>query len=288
VAERGVRELEAVEEKVSYVKEMFSHKASVYGLLRSLAAGAVLAIPFGFGIGALPLIAFGTGAALAALFVPSSPKFREKVDLAKRRGHRERMRDHLTNEITLRSGPDHPFWTGYHRMRERLESLTKMASNRKNSLTLRDVERLDDATVDFLGLWLARMVIYDRQQAMDEDELRRKLDGVNQQLERELGSTDRRQLEKARKDLEQVLERRDRLKTRDASLEAAMLAMCDTFDEVYQGVMTNPNASDINSKLQEAVERMHIQEDLGAALDDDLGEMFRVRRTGQAVRAKSA
>ncbi|MEF8705745.1 MAG: hypothetical protein V5B07_04855 [Candidatus Accumulibacter sp. UW27] len=62
--------------KPSYVKEVLTSQPNLYAFLGSLAVGALLSIPFGFGVGALPLIAFAAGDILAALHVPSLPTFR--------------------------------------------------------------------------------------------------------------------------------------------------------------------------------------------------------------------
>lgn len=278
---------QAVEEKVSYVKEMLAHKYNMYGFLGSLAAGAVLSIPFGFGVGLIPVIAYAAGAAIAALFIPSMPSFREKVDTRKRAERREASREHLMNEINMRVGQDHNNWRAYWRMRERVETLRKTASNRQTQLRMRDVERMDDATVDFLGLWLAGLAIYDRQRSMDERKIRYKLEEVEARLKEATAHADIRRLEKAKGDLEKILKRREQLTSREASIEAAMLNMADTFDEVYQGVMANPHSGDVTRQLQDAVERMHVQEDLGSVLDEDINQMFSVRRSAQAAKSKS-
>ena len=57
--------------KPSYVREVLTSQTNLYAGLGSLALGVVLSIPFGFGIGALPLIAFAAGDILAALHIPS-------------------------------------------------------------------------------------------------------------------------------------------------------------------------------------------------------------------------
>lgn len=275
------------EEKVSYVKEMLTHKNNVYGLLGSFAFGAVLSLPFGFGVGLLPVLAYAAGVAIAALFIPSTPTFRDKVDARKRSERREASREHLMHEINMRVGQEHNNWRAYWRMRERVDTLRKTATNRKTSLRLRDVERMDDATVDFLGLWLAGLAIYDRQRSMDERKIRYKLEEVESRIAEASNTADKRRLEKARSDLQNILNRREQLSSREASIEAAMLNMADTFDEVYQGVMANPNSGDVTEQLQNAVERMHVQEDLGSVMDDDINEMFEVRRSAQAAKSKS-
>jgi hypothetical protein len=56
-----------------------------------------------------------------------------------------------------------------------------------------------------------------------------------------------------------------------------MLAMSDALEEVYQGVMSNPASNDASRRLQQAVDRMRIEDDLGSALDEDLEGVFNPR-----------
>ena len=54
------------EKQPSYLKEMLASQGNLYAGLSSMAAAALLSIPFGFGIAALPLIAFAAGELIAA------------------------------------------------------------------------------------------------------------------------------------------------------------------------------------------------------------------------------
>jgi len=272
------------EEAVSYLKEMVAHPASVYGLLGMLALGAVVSIPLGLGVGVIPLLAFAAGESIAALFVPNSPVFREMVDRKKRRERREKFREHLTDKIESKVGGDHPHWAVYQRMRERLTSLQEIAANRATSLSPYDVERLDEATVDYLGLWLARLVMSERRATLDERGIKARIESIDKQIEGVAG-VERKRLAKARQDLERILKRRTNLTARETAVEAAMLSMSDTFEEVYQRVMTDPTSTDVAQELQNAVERLGIEEELDFAVEEELGDLLQARKDRVAHKA---
>ena len=265
-------------EEISYLKEMITSQTSLLSGLGALAAGAILSIPLGLGFAAIPVLGWAAAEAIAALFVPSSPVFRHKIDLRKRRERREQARQHMSQEITNRVGGDAKNWVVYWRMRERLESLRELVKHRDNSLSDTDVERLDDATVDYLGLWLARIVMAERRRTVDVKQIRGKVARIERQIERSESALEVRKLEKARADLERILKRQDALWTRETSVEAAMLSMADTFEEVYQRLMTNPQSVDVAEHLNSAVDRMAIEEELDLAVDRELDELLHKRR----------
>ena len=70
--------------------------------------------------------------------------------------------------------------------------------------------------------------------------------------------------------------------------DAALIAMPDAFDEVYQGVMQNPTSSDAVQRLQQAVERMRVEDELGAAVDEDLASLFKDSKGAAAQRQAGA
>jgi len=251
----------------SYVKEMLTSQASLNGLLGSMALGTLLAFPYGFGVATIPVLFFAAAEAVAALFVPNSPSFRSKIDRDKRKERRERARSHLVEALSERTVDD-PLWSLYDSMLTRLDSLRHMVGTRNTTLSESDIERLDDATVDFLSLWLGRLAMTDRLEAIDEAAVRSKLKSIARQIDESSDSSNRRQLQQAKSDLERILTRRERLLARQAAVEAAQLSLADIFDEVYQGVMTNSTTGENSRDLQEAVERLHIEEDLDIGGDD--------------------
>ena len=266
------------EEAVSYLKEMLAHPTSGWGLLGALGIGALLSIPLGLGVGFIPLLLFAAGESIAALFVPNSPVFREKIDRKKRAERREQFRRHLVGKIEAKVGGDHPHWSVYRRMRERHASLGEIASNRETSLTPYDVERLDDATVDYLGLWLARLVMSERRGTLDDRGIQGRIESIDRQIEATSAAIERKRLAKARQDLQRILRRRESLTARETAVEATMLSMSDTFEEVYQRVMTDPNSTDIARELQGAVERLGIEEEIDFAVEEELGDLVRRRQ----------
>ena len=274
-------------ENVSYLKEMLTSPGSIYGLLGTLILAALLSIPLGIGIALIPLLFFGAFETIAALFIPSSPVFQAKVQKRLRAERREKSREHLIEEIQRRDSGEGQFhWRAYHRMRERVESLIQIAGNRQTAMSERDVERLDDATVDYLGLWLAWLVMAERWQNVDEDGITRRITAIEKQIEKLDDSVERRRLEKARADLERILARRKTLWGRATEVEAKMLAMTDTLEEVYQRVITNPNSDDATSQLQDAVERMKVEEEIDMAVDAELDALMGRKKKAAAAAMK--
>jgi hypothetical protein len=98
---------------------------------------------------------------------------------------------------------------------------------------------------------------------------------------------ERRRLEKARVDLERILTRRKTLWGRATEVEAKMLAMTDTLEEVYQRVITNPNSDDATNQLQDALERMKVEEEIDMAVDAELDTLLRGRKAS-AAKARTA
>ena len=111
------------ERGTNYLKEMLTGQTNVNVALGALAAGSVLALPFGLAIGLIPVVGYAAGASVASLFVPGSRKFRNKVDRRKHIESREAARDHLLAEIYKRI-PDGggTYGEAYQRMLERCAS----------------------------------------------------------------------------------------------------------------------------------------------------------------------
>ena len=263
------------EGKPPYVREVLTSQANLYAFLGSLAAAALLSIPFGFGVGALPLIAFAAGEVLAALHIPSLPTFREKVDRRWRARARQASREQLIVELQKRAAKRDGFsprLRTYQRMLERVEALYQRAETGLSRLHYRDVEQLDDVTVEYLGLWLSALVIDDRMESINLREVDARLAGIEKELAAPRTGTDLRQLQKARSDYTALIERHNRMQSRRRALEAAMLSMPDQLDEIYQTIMTLPASEDVGSRLEEAVGKLRLQEDIEADLTSGLAE----------------
>jgi hypothetical protein len=248
------------EAQPSYLWEMLTSPLNINLGLGALALGGVLALPLGLPGLILPLIAFGAGEAIAAMYVPALPTFREKVDLKYRNKRRERVLEHLQEEIRRRCSEGDPRWRIYHRLRDRITSMRTMARHRRSVIAERDMEKLDDACLDYLGLWLAELSMRERRGSVDEAAIAQRIAELDERLK---GTPpDRRSLEKARADLEELLLRHQRLASRKVAVEAAMLALPDTLEEIYHAMVTLPASGEGGARLQEAIERLRLEEEL--------------------------
>lgn len=277
--------------KPSYVQEMILHPTNGYLALGSVLAGALLSFPFGVGVGLLPVIGFAAGEAIASLFVPSHPGFREWVDKKSRTRAREEVRGHLEEEISQRVPNERAgYWHTYRRMQERIDSLARMAESHDTELSPRDVEALDDASVKFLGYWLANLTMADRRARIDTDALRQRLGHIEAELEAATARSERARLQKTYADLEALIRRRSTLQTRQTEVETTMLTMADALEEVFQQVVANPNGPQVGTQLREAAERMRAEEALDHAIDDELEDFLssRPQRPARARRAVAA
>jgi hypothetical protein len=274
-------------EEPSYLWEMITHQYTLYGFLSSLAAGSVLAIPYDLGVAALPLVGFLGATSLAALFVPGFSGFRYRVNMRRRAARRDAARDHLLSELSVRAGPEHPNFAIYQRMVQHVASLRALARSQRSAFGIEDVERLEDAAVDYLGLWLARLAMEERHARLSGQNLEQKIAGTQRRLEQASGD-ERRPLEKAQEELERLLRSRKRIEAHETAVDAALIAMPDAFDEVYQSVMQNPTSSDAVQRLQQAVERMRVEDELSAAVDEDLASLFKDDKGAAAQRQAGA
>lgn len=258
--------------KPSYLRAMLTSPANINLGLISVISATALSFPFGLAGAALPLIAFGAGEAIAALFLPSSSTFRARVD----RRHRARMRAgriaHLSEEIAVRVGPEHRNWTTHERIRGRIESLAELIRHRASSLAESDLERLQDASSDYLGLWLSELSMRERIESTDLPGLQRRSAELARRIE--AGDPDRRSLVKAKADIDELIQRHRRLASRKAAVDAALLSLPDTVEEIYHAMIATPSAGDVRSQLQSAIERLRLEEELEDTYTAELDQVL--------------
>lgn len=260
----------------SYLVEMLSHRYNLYGLLGAVGTGAILSIPFGLGLAFVPLLGYLATTSIAALFVPGSRAFRETVDREQRTKARDGVRQHLLSEIRKRVGNEHGLWAVYLRMLDRRDALARLAEQSESAIQTEEVEQLDDSTIDFLGLWLGRIAISERDKAFSEQELIGRIADLDRDLKGLESEDDRRRLLKAKSDLEGLVKRRQEMRSRDRAAEAAMMSMSDAYDELYQRVMANPTSRDaVAGELRAAVERLNVEEELDSVLFHEVEAMLR-------------
>ena len=256
-----------------YLREFLTSQGNVYALLGSVATAAVLSIPFGFGIGAIPLIAWAAGEAIAAMYIPASITFRDRIDRRYRAAARNASRAHLLEEIGRRirgrNRVDKTLDT-YERMAQRVASLYTLAADSATQFSARDVEKLDDASLDFLYVRLALLIIEDRSAAIDLGDIERRVAAIDRELAGQYPGSDVRQLNKARSDYLALAARHRRMLSRKTALEAALIAMPDQMEEIYQTIITAPGSQELGAKLTEAVANLRLQEDIEVELAGDI------------------
>jgi hypothetical protein len=256
----------------SYLWAMLTHPLNVNLGLASAALATFLAIPFGFGIAALPLLAFGAGDAIASMFIPASATFRNNVDRKWKLRRRMLATEHLQREIARRARDKDPRWEIHARLRDRIGSLGEMIRHRQSGIAERDIDRLEDAAVDYLGLWLADLSMVERQAQVNEPELQRRVADLTKRID--AGADDARSLQKARADLEELLVRHRRLASRKAAVEAALLSLPDAVEEIYHAVVTTPSAGEGGARLQEAIDRLRLEEELESSYGAEISELL--------------
>lgn len=271
------------EPETSYAMEVLTSQPSVVGLAGSVAVGAALLVATASApVAAVPLLAAAAAESLALLFVPSNPSFRQSVDRRKRAERREQRRENLTEELSRKVDQSDSKLQQYFRMRERLESLQRLAKTRGAALSFEQLESLDEATVDYLALWLALLAMEEHYNSTDASKLERRLTDVEVQLEGDVSQADRKHLEKARSDIQSMLRRRESSRNRSLSIETAMMSMADAYEEVYQRIVANPGSSaDVTSALDSAVDHLRVEEELDLAVDNELAGLLASRRAAQ-------
>jgi hypothetical protein len=248
--------------EVSYLKEMLYSQTNINWFLTTLAGSALLSFPYGWSGAAVPLVLFAAGEMIAAMFVPSSSRFRHAVDRQYRLRRRQAAQQHVKQEISRRSDESNPNWSVFEKMLQRAASLREMLKFRGTTLTEKDVERMEDAAYDFLTLWLASLSIQERLVSLNKADLDRRLEKVGRDADDGSEGGDRASFDRAKADLQELIARRQRLISRRAAVDAAVLALPDAVEEIYQATITAPIAGDVERRLQDAVDRLNIEAQL--------------------------
>ncbi len=243
------------------------NKAMVLGLL---GASVLMSLPWGgdgLGIGLLALAAtqlVGLG------FVPGLPNFQASVDKRDRQAARAQRRTRLLEEIQGHGGSTH--LRSYEQMCLRVASLYRTAGDRSSSLTEREVEQLDDLSVDYLRRCLSDAVARGSDRGEGGTVASRKLREVENRLSGgNLSRDDEQQLRQAKTDYEEAIARQVRMTMRRSALEASLISMPVRLEEVFQMVMSSPQAGNIGQLLEESVSKLRLAEEAALDIDHALG-----------------
>jgi hypothetical protein len=259
-------------ERPSYLKEMLLSPTNINVSLSSAVLAGALSIPFGVPAVVLVGIAWLAGESIAAMYVPALSTFRAACDQRARARRREGIVDDLSEEIRNRGAANDRNWTVLAQMHERIAFLREIAKNRDIPLNVSDIDRLDDACVDFLGLWLSHLAMEERERSADDVAIDRRLKDIEQRLANKPERAEQVSLEKARGDLHEMLRRHQRIGTRKAAVEAALLSIPDAVEEIYHMVISAPTSGAQADRLQDAINRLHLEESLEATVNDELGD----------------
>jgi hypothetical protein len=266
------RPMGEVAERPSYLREMLLSPTNINVSLSSAVLAGALSIPFGIPAVVLVGIAWLAGESIASMYVPSLSTFRSSCDQRARTRRRAGIVDDLSAEIRNRGNEGDRNWGVLARMHERIAFLREIARNRDIPLNVSDIDRLDDACVDFLGLWLSHLAMEERERSADDVAIDRRLKDIEQRLANQPDRAEQVSLEKARGDLHEMLRRHQRIGTRKAAVEAALLSIPDAVEEIYHMVISAPTSGAQADRLQDAINRLHMEESLEATVNDELGD----------------
>ncbi|MEO5793870.1 MAG: hypothetical protein ABIP34_02235 [Rhodoferax sp.] len=253
-------------DKPNYLGAFLKHPSNLTALLAAGCAAIFASMPMGWaGLGLVGAVALGTEA-LAALAIPSLPSFKAWVDREQHQQARSQRQTRLLAELgTL--GDKNALAT-YRHMCGRVQALYQTADDSRTTLTLQDVDKLEDLTVDYLGLCVAYLSLRQRKDGPSEELLTQRIASLQAQLQTtRLPEDEARQLRSALAQYSESLQRARRLAGRRSALEATLLSMPDKMEEVYQLVITSPYSSEMGSKLEDSLARLRIAEEVAAEFD---------------------
>ena len=251
------------ETKPSYLGAFLRHPTNRNAMLLAALAAVGASFPLGLsGVALVGILALGAET-LAALLVPSLPSFRAWVDRSQRFDGRAARKDQLIAEI--RQLGDSRVLSTYQHMWTRVQSLYQTVQQKRTSLSQQDVEKLEDMTLDYLGLCAVNLSLKQRKDHASVETAERGMATVQAQLKRsDLPDDEARQLRVALSQYEDTLQRSRRLAVRRSSLEATLVALPEKLEEVYQLAITSPYSTDMGSKLEESLSRLRIAEEVAA------------------------
>ena len=257
-------------DKPSYLGAFLRHPANRMALLAATCAAVFASIPYGWnGLALVGVVALGTEI-LAALAIPELPPFKAWVDREHRRQTRAQRQSRLLDELA--SLGDSNALANYRHMLSRVQALYMTASDSRTTLTREDVEKLEDLTVDYLGLSVVNLTLKQRKDRASEELVVNRIAGIQTQLQKPgLPDDEQRQLRNTLAEYTEVMNRSRRLAVRRSALEATLISMPDKMEEVYQLVITSPYSTDMGGKLEESLARLRIAEEVAAEFDDAPG-----------------
>lgn len=254
------------DDKPSYWQAFLFHKRNQALVLGMTAASVLASFPFGVDALVLGLLGLTAVEMIGLAIVPGLPNFQLAVNERERREQREARRETLLREVHAHGGSTH--LRSFEQMCSRVASLYRTASDRSSSLTTREVEQLDDLTLDYLRMCLSDAVLRNPQSNEFVSSVNRKLRAVDERLAGgRLDPDEQAQLRRAKTEYEEALARQARIASRRSALEATLVAMPVRLEEVYQMVMSAPRDGNISQLLEESVSKLKLAEEVAQDLE---------------------
>ena len=254
------------DDKPSYWKAFLFHKRNQVLVLGMTAASVLASFPFGGDALVLGMLGLVAVEMIGLAIVPGLPNFQLMVNERERREQREARRETLLREVHAHGGSNH--LRSFEQMCARVASLYRTASDRSTGLTTREVEQLDDLTLDYLRMCLSDAVLRNPQGQEFVSSVNRKLRAVEEKLSGgKLDPDELTQLRRAKAEYEEALARQARIASRRSALEATLVAMPIRLEEVYQMVMSAPRDGNLSQLLEESVSKLKLAEQVALDLD---------------------
>jgi hypothetical protein len=258
-----------VSKKPSYSWAFFRHPYNQLLMLGTTAASVLASFPLGLDALALGLLALAAVEIVGFATVPPLASFQAAVDRANLREDREARRRSLLKEISTHKASE--YMPHYEQMYVRVKSLYAIASDRMTSLTQRDVEQLDVLTIDYLAMCLSDVLIRKHDSLAVKESVSKKIKHLEQKLlNKSLAKDEEQQLRRAKAEYDEVMARQERMALRRSNLEASLISMPVKMEEVYQMVVTAPQAGNLSLLLEDSVAKLRVAEDVALNLDDIL------------------
>ncbi len=252
--------------KPSYLGAFLQHPYNQTAMLAGGVAAIFASMPWGWsGVALVGVLALGMDI-LAALAVPELPPFRAWVDRDLRHRARVQRQRQLVAELTAHG--DSRSLETYQQMWSRVQALYQTAQDCRTTLTREDVEKLEDLTVDYLGLCAVNLSLRQRKDTSNEDIAVKRIASLTSLLDnKNLPEDEARPLRAALAQYNEVLQRSRRMAVRRSTLEATLVSMPDKMEEIYQLVITSPYSTEMGSMLEESLSRLRIAEEVAAEFD---------------------
>lgn len=267
------------------VKAWFGSEHSILAFVVPIVPGMLLAFTAGSGAGAMwalaGLVFFIACVQLVGCWVSiANPSVRARLETRRRASIRDRAISGLIEELSRHLDIKMDYETGrirrnvhvrlkddnryavdaYNAMLDRIQALRKAVDNGHSRLSGHDVERIEEALVDYLSLWVSRLSISNHRLSTRSGDIEDSIKDIEKRIKSARSQLEHEQLVRAVNDHNETLARRDNMRARDAAIEAVMRSLPDKVEEIHQLAMLSRSPSSFDNRLEDCLSRLHIAE----------------------------